>query len=207
MDLQQQQLQQLSDWLTQTEERIRKIETESAAGDPEVYKERIEQHKVSSPSISTGTLCSDGSRNQGVCVHRDVFIWFSAQELQNDLETEQVKVNSLTHMVVVVDENSGESATAALEEQLQVCFLPGNWGLRVFFFSHLTDVIILHSSLPFANIDNSRKWMFAAIVKARPCLTVSVWVSAGRPCAAGQRRGGTSCRRCSWCGSSSCPIR
>lgn len=42
------------------------------------------------------------------------------QVLQNDLELEQVKVNSLTHMVVVVDENSGESATAALEEQLQV---------------------------------------------------------------------------------------
>lgn len=40
--------------------------------------------------------------------------------LQNDLEVEQVKVNSLTHMVVVVDENSGESATAALEDQLQV---------------------------------------------------------------------------------------
>lgn len=45
---------------------------------------------------------------------------FPVQELQNDLEAEQVKVNSLTHMVVVVDENSGESATAALEEQLQV---------------------------------------------------------------------------------------
>ncbi|GLD72356.1 dystrophin-like protein, partial [Lates japonicus] len=85
MDLQQQQLQQLSDWLTQTEERIRRIETEQAAKDLEVYKEQIEQHK----------------------------------ELQNDLEAEQVKVNSLTHMVVVVDENSGESATAALEEQLQ----------------------------------------------------------------------------------------
>ncbi len=42
------------------------------------------------------------------------------QVLQNDLEQEQVKVNSLTHMVVVVDENSGESATAVLEEQLQV---------------------------------------------------------------------------------------
>lgn len=45
---------------------------------------------------------------------------FCHQMLQNDLEVEQVKVNSLTHMVVVVDENSGESATAALEEQLQV---------------------------------------------------------------------------------------
>uniref|UniRef100_A0A671WV82 Utrophin n=1 Tax=Sparus aurata TaxID=8175 RepID=A0A671WV82_SPAAU len=85
MDLQQQQLQQLSDWLTQTEERIRNIETEPPAKDAEIYKEQIEQHK----------------------------------ELQNDLEAEQVKVNSLTHMVVVVDENSGESATAALEEQLQ----------------------------------------------------------------------------------------
>ncbi|KAM9840254.1 utrophin-like [Aulostomus maculatus] len=85
MDLQQQQLQQLSDWLTETEERIRKIETESGVKDLEAYKEQIEQHK----------------------------------ELQNDLEAEQVKVNSLTHMVVVVDENSGESATAALEEQLQ----------------------------------------------------------------------------------------
>ncbi|CAL8317063.1 unnamed protein product [Merluccius merluccius] len=85
MDLQQQQLQQLSDWLTQTEERIKKMESEPVAGDVEGYKGQIEQHK----------------------------------ELQNDLEAEQVKVNSLTHMVVVVDENSGESATAALEEQLQ----------------------------------------------------------------------------------------
>lgn len=34
-----------------------------------------------------------------------------------------MKVNSLTHMVVIVDEGSGESATAILEEQLQVkCF-------------------------------------------------------------------------------------
>uniref|UniRef100_A0A3B3H6B7 Calponin-homology (CH) domain-containing protein n=1 Tax=Oryzias latipes TaxID=8090 RepID=A0A3B3H6B7_ORYLA len=75
MDLQQQQLQQLSDWLTQTEKRIKRIEMEPAPEDME--------------------------------------------ELQNDLEVEQVKVNSLTHMVVVVDENSGESTTAALEEQLQ----------------------------------------------------------------------------------------
>lgn len=31
-----------------------------------------------------------------------------------------MKVNSLTHMVVVVDENCGDNATADLEEQLQV---------------------------------------------------------------------------------------
>ncbi|KAJ0060835.1 hypothetical protein NL108_001690, partial [Boleophthalmus pectinirostris] len=85
MELQQQQLQQLSDWLTETEARIRKIETEPGAKDLDTYTEQIEQHKM----------------------------------LQNDLEAEQVKVNSLTHMVVVVDENSGDNATAALEEQLQ----------------------------------------------------------------------------------------
>lgn len=56
------------------------------------------------------------------------FFWcVSLQELQNDLETEQVKVNSLTHMVVVVDESSGESATAVLEEQLQVSHVPEQW--------------------------------------------------------------------------------
>lgn len=52
MDLQQQQLQQLSDWLTLTEERIRKIETEPTAKDMEVYKEQIEQHKVNTVSHS-----------------------------------------------------------------------------------------------------------------------------------------------------------
>lgn len=46
MDLQQQQLQQLSDWLTKTEERIRKMEIEPMAGDMEGYKAQIEQHKV-----------------------------------------------------------------------------------------------------------------------------------------------------------------
>ncbi|KAK5847636.1 hypothetical protein PBY51_016746 [Eleginops maclovinus] len=40
--------------------------------------------------------------------------------LQEDLELEQVRVNSLTHMVVVVDDTSGDSATAALESKLQV---------------------------------------------------------------------------------------
>lgn len=42
-----------------------------------------------------------------------------------------MKVNSLTHMVVVVDENSGESATAALEEQLQVSCQPESLGQLV----------------------------------------------------------------------------
>lgn len=52
MDLQQQQLQQLSDWLSQTEERIMKIETEPPTKDMEAYKERIEQHKVSPPFLA-----------------------------------------------------------------------------------------------------------------------------------------------------------
>lgn len=58
---------------------------------------------------------------------RDVFniyIWIIFfQVLQEDLEQEQVRVNSLTHMVVVVDESSGDHATAALEEQLKVRFV------------------------------------------------------------------------------------
>ncbi|PIO34161.1 hypothetical protein AB205_0012110 [Aquarana catesbeiana] len=85
MDLQRKQLDQLSDWLTVTEERIRKMDTKSYGDDFETFKKQIEEHK----------------------------------KLQNDLETEQVKVNSLTHMVVIVDENSGEGATVALETQLQ----------------------------------------------------------------------------------------
>ncbi|NXF97731.1 UTRO protein, partial [Eubucco bourcierii] len=85
MELQKQQLQQLSDWLTVAEERIQKLESQLLAEDLESLQKQLEEHKV----------------------------------LQSDLETEQVKANSLTHMVVIVDESSGESATALLEEQLQ----------------------------------------------------------------------------------------
>ncbi|NXM47158.1 DMD protein, partial [Gymnorhina tibicen] len=85
MDLQNQQLAQLADWLTKTEARTKKIDLEPLGPDLEDLKRQIEEHKA----------------------------------FQEDLEQEQVKVNSLTHMVVVVDENSGERATAALEEQLQ----------------------------------------------------------------------------------------
>ncbi|XP_069625224.1 utrophin isoform X1 [Ranitomeya imitator] len=85
MDLQRKQLDQLSDWLTVTEERIHKMDLKFYSEDFESFRKQIEDHK----------------------------------KLQNDLETEQVKVNSLTHMVVIVDENSGDGATAALEAQLQ----------------------------------------------------------------------------------------
>ncbi|KAG9492436.1 hypothetical protein GDO78_000765, partial [Eleutherodactylus coqui] len=85
MELQNQQLQQLSDWLSQTEARTRRMEAAILGPDLEDIKRQIEDHKV----------------------------------LQDDLEQEQVRVNSLTHMVVVVDEASGDNATAALEEQLQ----------------------------------------------------------------------------------------
>ncbi|NWY38375.1 UTRO protein, partial [Sylvia atricapilla] len=85
MELQKQQLQQLSDWLTVTEERIQKMESQLLAEDLESLQKQLEEHK----------------------------------SLQSDLEAEQVKVNSLTHMVVIVDESSGEGATAILEEQLQ----------------------------------------------------------------------------------------
>ncbi|XP_069495183.1 dystrophin isoform X3 [Ambystoma mexicanum] len=85
MDLQNQQLKHLSDWLSQTEERTKRMESEPLGPDLENIKRQVEEHKV----------------------------------LQDDLEQEQVRVNSLTHMVVVVDENSGDKATAALEDQLQ----------------------------------------------------------------------------------------
>ncbi|KAJ6660138.1 hypothetical protein lerEdw1_018065, partial [Lerista edwardsae] len=85
MELQKKQLQQLSDWLTVTEERIQKMESLYLVEDLESFQQQMDEHKG----------------------------------LQNDLEAEQVKVNSLTHMVVIVDENGGENATAVLEDQLQ----------------------------------------------------------------------------------------
>ncbi|XP_027977251.1 utrophin isoform X6 [Eumetopias jubatus] len=85
MELQKRQLEQLSTWLTLTEERIQKMETRPLDDDLKSLQKLLEDHKC----------------------------------LQNDLEAEQVKVNSLTHMVVIVDENSGESTTALLEDQLQ----------------------------------------------------------------------------------------
>ncbi|XP_033616290.1 dystrophin isoform X2 [Fukomys damarensis] len=86
MDLQNQKLKELNDWLTKTEERTKKMEEQALGPDLEDLKHQVQQHKV----------------------------------LQEDLEQEQVRVNSLTHMVVVVDESSGDHATAALEEQLKV---------------------------------------------------------------------------------------
>uniref|UniRef100_A0A8C9TK36 Dystrophin n=1 Tax=Scleropages formosus TaxID=113540 RepID=A0A8C9TK36_SCLFO len=85
MDLQNQQLKQLTDWLELTEDRIRRIGAQPLGPDLVDIKHQVEEHKL----------------------------------LQEDLEMEQVRVNSLTHMVVVVDETSGDSATAALEEKLQ----------------------------------------------------------------------------------------
>jgi hypothetical protein len=45
---------------------------------------------------------------------------FVLQLFQDDLEAQQQKVNSLTHMVVVVDDNANDNATAELEEQLGI---------------------------------------------------------------------------------------
>uniref|UniRef100_A0A672IT38 Calponin-homology (CH) domain-containing protein n=1 Tax=Salarias fasciatus TaxID=181472 RepID=A0A672IT38_SALFA len=85
MELQHQQLQQLTDWLDVTEARIKRMGAQPLGPDLEDVKHQVEEHKL----------------------------------LQEDLELEQVRVNSLTHMVVVVDENSGDSATAALESKLR----------------------------------------------------------------------------------------
>uniref|UniRef100_A0A672MYU9 Dystrophin n=1 Tax=Sinocyclocheilus grahami TaxID=75366 RepID=A0A672MYU9_SINGR len=85
MDLQHQQLKQLSDWLDITETRIKRMGAQPLGPELDDIKRQIEEQKL----------------------------------LQENLELEQVRVNSLTHMVVVVDENSGDGATAALEEKLQ----------------------------------------------------------------------------------------
>lgn len=47
MDLQNQQLKELNDWLTKTEERTRKMETEPLGPDLEDLKRQVQQHKVS----------------------------------------------------------------------------------------------------------------------------------------------------------------
>lgn len=46
MDLQNQQLQQLSNWLSQTENRIKKMDLEILGPDLEDIKRQIEEHKV-----------------------------------------------------------------------------------------------------------------------------------------------------------------
>ncbi|TNN48030.1 Dystrophin [Liparis tanakae] len=85
MELQHEQLKQLTDWLDLTEARIKRMGAQPLGPDLEDVKHQVEEHK-------------------------------------EDLELEQVRVNSLTHMVVVVDETSGDSATAALESKLQCLF-------------------------------------------------------------------------------------
>lgn len=95
------------------------------AADMQGYLTRIEQHRVRDvyvgsiecdPEVGADQCGTSGGLYASVLKH----VLHVRQALQGDLEAEQVKVNSLTHMVVVVDENSGESATAALEDQLQV---------------------------------------------------------------------------------------
>ena len=70
------------------------------------------------------------------------------KSFQDDLEDQQIHVNSLSHMVVVVDESESENATADLEEQLAllgerwsaVCKWTGN---RYFTYIHLTYIHLL----------------------------------------------------------------
>lgn len=47
MDLQNQQLSELSDWLAKTEKRTLKMESESLGPDLEGLKRQVEEHKVS----------------------------------------------------------------------------------------------------------------------------------------------------------------
>lgn len=47
MDLQNQKLKELNDWLTKTEERTKKMEEEPLGPDLEDLKRQVQQHKVS----------------------------------------------------------------------------------------------------------------------------------------------------------------
>lgn len=49
MELQKNQLQQLSDWLTFTEERIRKMESQHLVEDLETFQQQMDEHKVFLP--------------------------------------------------------------------------------------------------------------------------------------------------------------
>lgn len=73
MDMQQKQLDQLRQWLTDTEDRISHMADISS--DSSIVKQQIEEH----------------------C------------RLQNDLQAQQKIVDTLSHMVVVVDDNNPES--------------------------------------------------------------------------------------------------
>lgn len=52
MELQKKQLQQLSDWLTVTEERIQKMESQLLAEDLEALQKQLEEHKVCISSVT-----------------------------------------------------------------------------------------------------------------------------------------------------------
>lgn len=84
-----------------------------------------QQFVTSVASSHIQPVINSPSLKPGVCVYIFLLCFINVflcvlQLLQEDLELEQVRVNSLTHMVVVVDETSGDSATAALESKLQV---------------------------------------------------------------------------------------
>ena len=59
---------------------------------------------------------------------------------QDDLENQQIHVNSLSHMVVVVDESESENATADLEEQLAL--LGERWSAVCKWTGHRFVIII-----------------------------------------------------------------
>lgn len=60
MDLQNQQLSQLSEWLAKTEERTKKINSEPLGPDLENLKRQVEEHKVSSCYIFLESILFHG---------------------------------------------------------------------------------------------------------------------------------------------------
>lgn len=60
MELQNQQLSELTDWLVKTEERTEKIDSEPLGPDLEDLKKQVEEHKVSNSGVFYQAICFQG---------------------------------------------------------------------------------------------------------------------------------------------------
>ncbi|XP_064473113.1 dystrophin-like isoform X2 [Ornithodoros turicata] len=124
MQLQQEQVNSLRQWLTDAEDRISRLGP--AGPDLDATQRQLEMHK----------------------------------ELQDDIEKEQDVVNSLSNMVVVVDESNTENASTALEDQLaalgerwaNVCLWVEKHGVKL---QQLKDTLQLLN----AEVPTLKQWM------------------------------------------------
>ncbi|MGH0165245.1 UNVERIFIED_CONTAM: hypothetical protein FKN15_062821 [Acipenser sinensis] len=96
MELQQQQLQELSDWLTETEARIHKIELEPFADDVEAYEKQMEQHKDKSGQVQKWM---DGVES---FLTKENVALGDAEKLREEMEQCTMFVNEMENMEVAL---------------------------------------------------------------------------------------------------------